>query len=55
AQLADLAEEIDEARAALGMDAFALHREFLAERGKPGAEAVGEPKQARTLLGRLRS
>ena len=54
AKLADLAEEIDEAREALGMEPFALHREFLAERGKPGAEAVGEPKQARTLLSRLR-
>ncbi|GAC1578590.1 MAG: hypothetical protein NVS3B27_22810 [Novosphingobium sp.] len=54
AQLADLAEEIDDARAGLGMDDFALHAEFMAERGPPGAEAVGEPKQARAFLARLR-
>ena len=54
AQLAELAEEIGAARNALGMEHFALHGEFLAERGKPGAEAVGEPKQARAFLDRLR-
>ncbi len=54
AQLAELAEEIDEARDGLGMEPFAIHGEFLAERGKPGAEAVGEPKQARAFLDRLR-
>ena len=53
ARLADLAEGIDHARDALGMDPFTLHAEFLAERGPPGAEAVGEPKQARAFLGRL--
>ena len=54
AQLAELAEAIDEARDGLGMEPFELHTTFLAERGKPGAEAVGEPKQARAFLDRLR-
>ena len=54
AQLAELAEEIDEARDGLGMEPFALHTQFLAERGKPHANAVGEPKQARAFLIRLR-
>ena len=53
ASLSELAEAIDAARDGLGMEAFALHAEFLAERGPPGAEAVGEPKQARAFLSRL--
>lgn len=52
--LNDLAEEIDEARERLALDPFALHREFLAARGKPRSpSAVGEPKQARAWLDRL--
>ena len=54
AQLSELAEAIDDARAGLAMEPFTLHAEFLAERGPPGAEAVGEPKQARAFLTRLR-
>lgn len=53
AELAELAETIDEIREQLGLDAFALHSEFLASRGKVNAEAVGEPKQARAWLDRL--
>lgn len=53
ARLAELAEEIDEAREGLNMEAFTLHTQFLAKRGKPGAEAVGEPRQARAWLEQL--
>ncbi len=53
AELEDLAHEIDAAREQLFMEPFALHQEFLASRGKPSTNAVGEPKQARAWLGRL--
>lgn len=53
AELADLAETIDAAREQLLMEPFALHREFLASRGKVASNAVGEPKQARAWLDRL--
>jgi hypothetical protein len=52
-RLDELAEEIDGARAQLGMEPFDLHREFLAGRGPAPADAVGEPKQARAWLERL--
>lgn len=52
--LNDLAEEISEARDRLGLEPFALHREFVAVRGKPRSpSAVGEPKQAKAWLDRL--
>lgn len=52
--LNDLAEAIGEARERLSLEPFALHREFLAARGKPRSpSAVGEPKQARAWLDRL--
>ena len=52
--LNDLAEAIEDARERLGLEAFELHREFLAARGKPkNPSAVGEPKQARAWLERL--
>jgi sugar phosphate isomerase/epimerase len=54
ATLAELAEDIDEARNGLSMEPFTLHAQFLAERGKPEPNAVGEPKQARAFLARLR-
>ncbi|MBZ6381864.1 hypothetical protein [Sphingomonas sanguinis] len=53
AQLTEMGEEIDAARAQLGLSAFALHAEFLAARGPVGPEAVGEPKQAQAWLDRL--
>lgn len=53
--LSDLADEIAEARDQLFMEPFTLHDEFMASRGKPPANAVGEPKQARAWLERLRS
>jgi len=37
----------------LGLEGFDLHQEFLAARGKPAADAVGEPKQAKAWLERL--
>lgn len=51
--LNDLGEAIDAAREQLGMEPFALHREFVASRGPVGSEAVGEPKQAKAWLDRL--
>jgi hypothetical protein len=53
--LTDLGETIDHAREQLAMPPFDLHREFLAARGPVGPAAVGEPKQARAWLDRLRS
>lgn len=52
--LTELADLIAEARETLFMEPFTLHDEFLAARGKPPAQAVGEPKQARAWLERLR-
>jgi hypothetical protein len=52
-ELADLADTIDAAREQLLMEPFALHREFLASRGKVASNAVGEPKQARAWLDRM--
>jgi len=54
ANLQDIADEIAVARETLFMEPFTLHGEFMAARGKPGAHAVGEPKQARAWLERLR-
>jgi len=53
ANLAEVAEAIDDAREQLAMPPFELHREFLAARGPVDAHAVGEPKQARAWLDRL--
>lgn len=52
-QLAELGEEIDDARARLGLPLFALQQAFLAARGPVGPSAVGEPKQAQAWLERL--
>lgn len=52
--LTELADEIAEAREQLFMEPFTLHDEFMASRGKPPANAVGEPKQARAWLERLK-
>ena len=53
AELTDLAAEIDERRAALMMDPFTLHQDFIAARGPVAASHVGEPKQAQAWLDRL--
>jgi hypothetical protein len=53
--LGETGEAIDKARAQLGLEPFDLQQQFLASRGKPGAEAVGEPKQAQAWLDRLRT
>lgn len=53
AHLEDLAESIGEAREQLAMEPFTLHAEFLAARGKPSPQAVGEPKQAQAWLDKL--
>lgn len=52
-QLCDLGQEIDEMRADLGMEPFALHEEFEASRGPVSSSALGEPKQAKVWLTRL--
>lgn len=52
-RLSDLAEEIGEQRDLLMMEPFALHAEFMADRGPVKSNAVGEPKQARAWLARL--
>jgi hypothetical protein len=51
--LCDIAAQIDKARDQLGLEEFALEKEFLAARGPVRADAVGEPKQARAWLERL--
>lgn len=53
AELQELADAIDDARERLALPEFTLHREFLAARGKPSPQAVGEPKQAQAWLQRL--
>ncbi len=52
-ELCDIAGQINKARDQLGLDEFALEREFLASRGPVRADAVGEPKQAQAWLERL--
>jgi len=53
AHLADLGEQIDDARDSLGLPPFELQQEFLAARGPAPSHAVGEPKQAQAWLARL--
>lgn len=53
AELTELGEAIDEMRGQLGIEPFALHRDFLASRGPVASSAAGEPKQARAWLERL--
>jgi hypothetical protein len=52
-RLTDHADQIDELREKLAMEPFALHREFIADRGPVKSSAVGEPKQAKAWLERL--
>lgn len=51
--LCDAGQEIDEMRATLGLEPFALHEEFEASRGPVPSTAPGEPKQAAAWLKRL--
>ena len=55
AGLTEIADEISQIREQFGMEPFGLHEEFLAARGPVRAQAVGEPKQARAWLDRLRA
>lgn len=52
-KLGEIGEAIDKARAQLALQPFELQRQFLAARGKPSPQAVGEPKQAQAWLDRL--
>ncbi len=51
--LNEIGTAIDRARDQLGLEPFALHREFVASRGPVGPQAVGEPKRAQAWLDRL--
>jgi hypothetical protein len=53
AELTETGEAIDTMRAQLGIEPFALHRDFLASRGPVASSAAGEPKQAQAWLDRL--
>lgn len=53
AELNDLADAINAMREKLGMEEFALHAEFLSQRGPVRSDAVGEPKKAAAWLQRL--
>lgn len=53
AELTELGDDINSMRARLSLPPFALHADFLASRGKVGAHAVGEPKQALQWLRKL--
>ena len=52
-ELGELSESIDRLREQLGLPCFDLHPQFLAARGKPDSQAVGEPKQAQAWLARI--
>ncbi len=52
-ELNELGEAIEKMREQLGLPQFGLHPQFLAARGKPDSQAVGEPKQAQAWLDRL--
>ena len=52
-ELSELGEAIEKMREQLGLPSFDLHPKFLAARGKPDSQAVGEPKQAQAWLARL--
>jgi hypothetical protein len=53
--LGEIGQAIDKAREQLGLPPFELQQQFLASRGKPRPEAVGEPKQAQAWLDDLAS
>ena len=47
--------DIDSMRDRLMLEPFALHRDFFAARGPVSASAVGEQKEARLWLDRLKA
>lgn len=51
--LCELGEAIDQMRVSLGLDAFALHQEFLASRGPVKSSELGEPKRAQAWFEKL--
>ncbi|AQR72405.1 hypothetical protein [Sphingomonas sp. LM7] len=51
--LGEIGDAIDDARERLGLPPFELQQQFLASRGKPSPQAVGEPKQAQAWLDRI--
>lgn len=51
--LCELGEAIDQMRESLGLEAFALHQEFLAARGPVKSSELGEPKRAQAWLEKL--
>lgn len=53
--LTGLAAGINAMRKALFIEPFTLHDEFLAARGPVSSSAVGEPKQAKAWLERLKA
>lgn len=53
AELTELGDDINAMRERLLLPPFDLHAEFLRSRGKVGAHAVGEPKQAQQWLQKL--
>jgi hypothetical protein len=53
AELCAMGEAIDDMREQLGIEPFALHRDFVASRGPVRSSAAGEPKQALAWLDRL--
>ncbi len=55
ADLCAMADEIDAMRERLFLEPFTLHQEFMAARGPVSAHAVGEPKQAKAWLERLKA
>ena len=52
-KLGEIGQAIDKARTQLGLPPFELQQQFLASRGRPGPQAVGEPRQAQAWLDRL--
>lgn len=55
ATLSELAEAINKMRATLFIEPFTLHDEFMAARGPVSSSAMGEPKQARAWLAKLKA
>ena len=53
--LTELGSDIDSMRDRLMLEPFALHRDFFAARGPVSASAVGEQKEARLWLERLKT
>ncbi|HXH17020.1 MAG TPA: hypothetical protein VNJ10_12910 [Sphingomonas sp.] len=53
--LKEMGTDIADMRERLMLDPFTLHRDFFASRGPVSASAVGEQKEARLWLDRLRA